>query len=167
MPLLAPVMPHPDPYPKYRHLVIKSGTSAGHHGIWLACGSGWCLVRCTPTPSLLYATSMPPPQYSNLVAKIGTTSGQLDSWWAFGSGWPVYSRVNLVPADIVIPAPWADIKVVAVKKLFTIVFSRPSLVFTSMSTLQYAIFMSMDASHSVWFNVDLLNFLRNRINFWL
>ena len=43
-PLLAPWLPHP----QGRHLVVKSGTTAGQHGIWSVCGSSWCLVTCTP-----------------------------------------------------------------------------------------------------------------------
>ena len=105
-------------HPQYRCLMLKSGTTAGQHDIWAECGSGWSLVRCTQ-PHHPYAPHCPHPhpQYRHHVAKIGTTSGQLDIWSAFGSGWPVYAMVNLVPAAIVIPAPWADIKVVAVKKL--------------------------------------------------
>ena len=45
-----PHWPHPHPHPQYRHLVLKSGTTAHQHDIWSACGSGWCLVRCTPSP---------------------------------------------------------------------------------------------------------------------
>ena len=56
MPPLAPWCPTP---PQYRHLVVKSGTTAGQHDIWSACGSGWCLIRCTPTPSPPYPL-MPP-----------------------------------------------------------------------------------------------------------
>ena len=58
-------------------------------------GSGWPLVRCTP--------------------QAETSCGQV--WYYCRSGWPVYWRVSLVPAATVIPAPWAYIKVVAVKKL--------------------------------------------------
>ena len=107
------------PHPQYRHLVLKNGTTAGPHDIWSGWGSGWCLVRCTLPPHHPHAPSMPPPypQYRHLVTKRGTTSGQIDIWSVFGSGWPVYVRVNLVPAAAVIPSPWADIIVVAVKKL--------------------------------------------------
>ena len=42
---------HPSPHPQYRQLVVKSGTSAGQHDISSACGSGWCLLRCTPSPT--------------------------------------------------------------------------------------------------------------------
>ena len=87
---------------------------------WYYCRSAWhlvrCLVRCTPPPAS--PPSAPHPHYKHLVAKSSTTSGQLDIWSAFGSCWPVYMRVNLVPAAMVIPAPWVDINVVAVKKLF-------------------------------------------------
>ena len=107
------------PHPQYRHLVLKSGTTAGQHDIWSDCGSGWCLVRCTPPPHHppmpLNAPPTPPPQYRHLVVKSSITSGQFDIWSAFGSGWPIYARENLVPAATVIPAPWLDIKVVAVK----------------------------------------------------
>ena len=94
------------PHPQYMHLVLKSGTTAGQHDIWSDCRSGWYLVRCTPHPITSYAP-MPPthPQNRNLVAKSSTTSHQLYIWSAFGSGWPVYVRVNLVPAAMVIPAP--------------------------------------------------------------
>ena len=97
------------PHPQYRHLVLKSGTTAGKHDMW----SDWCLVRCIHHPLCPH----PHPQYRYLVAKSSTTSGQIDIWSPCGSGWPVYARVNLVPAAMVIPAPWTDIKVVAVKKL--------------------------------------------------
>ena len=150
---LAPLMPHP--HPQYRHLVVKSGTTAGQHDIWSACGSGWCLVRCTFSPSppcplmspgrgiwwprvvwtcisltwthvqlsavfnrpswLFKGT--PPPQVQ---ASSGKEQYYMRSDWhlvSLGSGWPVYVRVNLVWAARVIPAPWADIKVVIVKKL--------------------------------------------------
>ena len=39
---------HPIP-PQYRHLVAKSGITAGQHDMSSACGSGWCFVRCTNT----------------------------------------------------------------------------------------------------------------------
>ena len=78
--------------------------TAGQHDMWSACGSGWCLVRCTPSP--------PHP-----LVEASSGQEQYYIWSAIGSGWPVYSTVNLVPAARVIPAPWADIKVVAVKKL--------------------------------------------------
>ena len=105
------------PHPQHRHTVFKSGTTAGHYDMWSDCGSGWGLVRCTPPPHHPYAPQCPHPQDRHLVAKSSTTSGQIDIWSAHGSGWPVYASVNLLPAAMVIPAPWADIKVVAVKKL--------------------------------------------------
>ena len=46
---ICPLYTHP--HPQYRYLVVKSGTTAGHHDMSSACGSGWCFVRCTPTPS--------------------------------------------------------------------------------------------------------------------
>ena len=48
-----------DAPPQYRHLVVKSGTTAGQHDMWSTCGSGWCLVKCTPSPpnSLVKASS--------------------------------------------------------------------------------------------------------------
>ena len=36
--------------PQYRHLVVKSGTTAGQHDTSSAHGSDWCFVRCTPPP---------------------------------------------------------------------------------------------------------------------
>ena len=42
------------------------------------------------------------------------SSWHLVSIW---TDWPVYVRVHLVPAAAVIPAPWVDSKVVAVKNL--------------------------------------------------
>ena len=48
-PSLPPVNPLVVP-PKYRHLVVKIGTTTGQHDIWSACGSDWPLLRCTPTP---------------------------------------------------------------------------------------------------------------------
>ena len=33
-------MSPPHPHPQYRHLVVKSVTTTGQHGIWSACGSG-------------------------------------------------------------------------------------------------------------------------------
>ena len=107
---IGPLMPPTTPLIQASR--VRGGTTAGQYDIWSACGSGWCLVRCTPTPM-----PQPQPQYRYLVGKSSTTSGQLDIWSAFGSGWPLYSRVNLVPAVPVIPPPWVDIKVVAVKKL--------------------------------------------------
>ena len=75
--------------PRQRHLVAKCDTTA-------SCVSGWPLVRC-------------------ICQQAETSCGQV--WYYFRSGWPVYWRVNLVPAAAVILAPWADIKVLAVKKL--------------------------------------------------
>ena len=49
-PLQAPNAP-PLPLQQYRHLVVKSGTTAGQHDMPSACGSGCCFVRCTSTPS--------------------------------------------------------------------------------------------------------------------
>ena len=129
------------PHIQYRHLVLKNGTTAGQHDIWSDCGSGWYLVRCTPPSSP--QCPHPYPQYRHLVARSSTTSGQIDIWSAFASGWPVYIWVNLVPAATVIPAPWVDSKVVAVKKFicYCLQFSiGPSLVLTSMSSLQYTVF---------------------------
>ena len=114
------------PYPQYRYLVLKSGTTVGQHDIWSDCGSGWCLVRMySPPPSPHYAPSMPPshPQYRHLVAKSSTTSGQVDIWSAYGSGWLVYARVNLVPAAMVIPAHEWILKLLQLKSSFAIVFS--------------------------------------------
>ena len=111
MPPTPPVGPLDDPTPpQYRHLVVKSGTTAGQYDMLSSCMSGWCLVRCTPSP--------------NPTPLVEASSGQEQyyirsawQWSAFGSGWPAYLRVNLVPAAMVIPAPWVDIKVVADKKL--------------------------------------------------
>ena len=49
--------PHwlPHPHPQYRHLVVKSSTTAGQHDMSSAWGSGWCFGRCTPTHSPLNA----------------------------------------------------------------------------------------------------------------
>ena len=55
---------------QYRHLVVKSGTTAGQHNMSSACGSGCCFVRCTP-PHI-------PPQClpeRHLVAKSGSNLG--------------------------------------------------------------------------------------------
>ena len=43
---------------QYRHIVGKSGTTAGQHDMSSACRSGWCFVRCTPSPP--YAPAMSP-----------------------------------------------------------------------------------------------------------
>ena len=96
-------------------------------GFW----SGWTLVRCTT------------PRQRHLVAKHDTTAPvwQVDLWsevlplpmgrdilWPsvilLQVSWPVYSRVSLVPVAMIIPAPWADIEVVAVKKLVLSLFRR-------------------------------------------
>ena len=67
-----PLMPPPPP--QYRHLVVKSGTTAGKHHMSSACGSGCCFMRCTPTPTYpLNAT-----QEKHLVSKIGTNLGPVD-----------------------------------------------------------------------------------------
>ena len=99
--------------PQYRHLVVRTGTTAGQHDI------GQSVGQADVFSDVPYAPSMPQPhpKYRHLVAKSSTTSGQIEIWSAFGSGWPVYVRVNLVPAAAVLPAPWADIKVAAIKKL--------------------------------------------------
>ena len=65
---------------------------------YLTFGSGWPSVRGTPKPE--------------------TSCGQV--WYDFRSGRPVYLRVSLVPAAMVIPVSLAYIKVVAVKKLIFI-----------------------------------------------
>ena len=197
--------PTPPP-PQYRHLVVKTGTTAGQHDITSACGSGWCFVRCNPFPITPYVPLMPPgrgsewwrvvllqvsmtfcqamgqadvwsditpphhlhmpPQcphasYINLVAKCSTASGLVDNWLAFGSGWPVYWRVNLVPAARVIPAPWVDTKVVAVKKLvcYCLEFSVDYLVLMSMSSLQYTIFSFQEYVFSCLKHSQFLQYL--------
>ena len=43
------------PQLQYRHLVVKSGTTAGQHNMSSACGSRWCFVKCTlaqPSPHM-------------------------------------------------------------------------------------------------------------------
>ena len=49
-PLSAPKCPIPPP-PQYRHLVVKSGTTAGQHDMSSACRSGGCVVTCIPPPN--------------------------------------------------------------------------------------------------------------------
>ena len=130
--------------PQYYHLVAKTGTTLGPVDLssdvpqieassgqeWNYCRSPWHLVslcirlmfgQMNPNPHHPNMPSQcPPSQHSNLVAKSGTTtSGQLELWSAFLSDWLVYSKVNLVPAAMVIPAPWAHIKVVVHKKLIS------------------------------------------------
>ena len=55
---VAPLTPHF----QYRHLVVKSGTTAGQHDMSSTCGSGWCFVRCTPslTPQPHMSPQCPP-----------------------------------------------------------------------------------------------------------
>ena len=72
IPTMAPSLPHP--HPQYRYLVIKSGTTAGQHDIWSACGSGWCLVRCTPH------------SHHPLCPQVEAFGGQ--EWYKLGSHWP-------------------------------------------------------------------------------
>ena len=46
-----PVIPlTPPPHP-YRHQVVMDGATAGQHDLSSACGSDWCLVRCTHSPT--------------------------------------------------------------------------------------------------------------------
>ena len=111
--------------PTHRDISWPSENPHGHHET--------LFVICNPPmpPHLLFPFSPHPTPVGHLVVKIGTTVGQIDIWSAFGSGWPVYVRVNLVPAAAVILAPWADIKVVAVKKLicYCLQFSIDTLEF--------------------------------------
>ena len=64
-PLLAPNAPS---HHQYRHLTVKSGTTAGQHDMSSACGSGCCFVRCTPIPSC----PLNAPRERHLVAKSST-----------------------------------------------------------------------------------------------
>ena len=50
MPPMPPASPLTPP-PQYRHLVVKTGTTACQHDMSSACGSDWCFIRSTPTPS--------------------------------------------------------------------------------------------------------------------
>ena len=79
----------------------QAETSCGHMWYYFTIWSGRPLVRCTT-------------QWAE------TSCGQV--WYYFRLGWPVYLRVSLVPAAVVIPAPLAYIKVVAVKKLVLSLF---------------------------------------------
>ena len=151
---MSPPTPHSPPMPPP---LVQA--SSGHE--WYYCRSAWHLLSLWVR--LMFGQMYPPPhhpyahphsQYRHLVAKSGITSGQFDIWSAFGSGWPVYSRVPLVPAAMVIPVPWVDIKVVADKKLicyclqFSIdclqfswvlpICNIPSLVFKSMSSVVWS-----------------------------
>ena len=56
IPPSVPLTSHP---PQYRHVMVRSGTTAGQHDMSSTCGSGWCFVRCTPHPITPYAPSMP------------------------------------------------------------------------------------------------------------
>ena len=82
-----PVSPMTSPSPshhQYRSLVVKTGTTAGQHDMLSACGSGWCFVRCTLTPS--------PPH-----APLGEAScGQ--EWYKHGSHW-LWAHVLLSAID--------------------------------------------------------------------
>ena len=60
--------------PQYRHLVVKCGTMAGQYDMSSACGSDWCFVRCTPTPSCPFNA----PRERHQVAKSGTNLGPVD-----------------------------------------------------------------------------------------
>ena len=53
--------------------------------------------------------------WSDVPSQTEASCGQV--WYYFRYGWPVYSRVHLMPAAVVIPGPLAYFKVVAVKKL--------------------------------------------------
>ena len=59
-----PLHPHQPPWcpmpPQYTHLVVKSGTTVGQHDMSSACRSGWCFVRCAPTPSPPMPPQCPP-----------------------------------------------------------------------------------------------------------
>ena len=152
----------------------SSPVQASNAQEWYYCRSAWHLVRLWvrlmfgqmyPHPSpLCPLNAPPPPQYRHAVAKSSTTSGQLDIWSAFGSGWPVYVRVNLVPAAMVIPAPWVDIKVVAVKKLicYCLQFSIDHLEFWwvhPVCNILSSVFKSM--SSVVWNSAHFYNISQN------
>ena len=75
MPTWHPLHPaKPNTPTPVRHLVVKSGTTAGQHDKSSACGSGWCFVRCTPTPLI--------PLNSQ-----GEASGDQE-WYQLMSSWP-------------------------------------------------------------------------------
>ena len=123
--------------PRQKHLVTKCVTTS----VRLTCGQMYPQTDIL-WPSMILLNlwvrltfgQMYPHRQRYLVAKCDTTVplGQFDLWsdvppqaetsygqvwYYFRSGWPVYLRVCLVPAAMVIPAPLAYIKVVAVKKL--------------------------------------------------
>ena len=98
-------------------------------------GLGWHLIRYTPTRDILWPnvillwvrltfdqTSGQADLWSD-VPLLETSCGQV--WYYIRSGWPVYWRVSLVPAAMVIPAPLMYIKVVAVKNLIGLLYKRP------------------------------------------
>ena len=139
------------PSPRQRHLLAKCVTTL----VRLTCGQMYSprqrhlVARCVTTLVRLTFAQMYLPGQRHLVAKCDTTSGQADIWsdlwvrlpfhqmypqaetscgqvWYYvRSGWPGYWRVSLVPAAIVIPAPLAYIKFVAVKKLIGLLYERP------------------------------------------
>ena len=137
LPSVSPIdTPTPSPVQTFSG---QESYTVGQHNFWLSCGSGWCLVRYTTTTHPCMPP-MPQPQYSNLVAKNSTTSGQLDIWSAFGPGWPVYARVNLVPWYFQLHEWILKLLQLKTHLLLSSVFNSPSLVFMSMSTLQYTVF---------------------------
>ena len=126
----------------------------------------WSDVPPPPSPLCLLnaPTHHPHLQYRHLKAKSSTTSGHLDIWSAFGSGWPVYVRVHLVPAATVIPAPWVDIKIVAVKKLicYCLQFSMDCLWFWQVCpvcNIPSLVFKS--TSSFVWISAHTCNISQN------
>ena len=64
----------PQPHPQYRHLVVKSGTTAGHMTCSQPVGQAdvWSDVPSPSPPT--------PPVRGHLVAKSSTTSGQHHIW---------------------------------------------------------------------------------------
>ena len=129
------------PYPQYRHLVLKNGTTTGQQDIWSDCRSVWCLIRCTPSPHHPLCPSnpqsLPPVQASG-----GQEQYYIRSDWHLVSLWPVYARINLVPEPMVIPVPWADIKLAAVKKLmcYCLQFSIDCLYFHPVCNISSLVF---------------------------
>ena len=104
----------PDPPLKQRHLVAKCVTTFGQVNLWsdVPPGQRYLVAKChtiSHVGQVDFGQMYPPPPQPE------TSCGKM--WCYLRSGLPVYLRVSLVPAAMVIPPPIAYIKVVAVKKI--------------------------------------------------
>ena len=97
------------PHPQYRHLVLKSGITAGQHDMSSAWGSDWCFVRCIAPPNHPYSPQCP---------QVEASGGQ--EWYKPASHWPEimlyclqcsidhleFSRVHLTPVQASSAQEW-------------------------------------------------------------